>query len=86
LQVRRLIDELPNISGFNYRIGKHKVGDDAQDRIHECFYGANGKVVFSGESSPHGESVDALIADLEQMLADAQRSRDDIFDVPPDGQ
>jgi hypothetical protein len=37
-----------------------------------------------GESSPHGESVEALIADLEQMLADARRSRDDIFDVPPD--
>jgi hypothetical protein len=86
LQVRRLIDELPNISGFNYRIGKHKVGDHTYYRIRECFYDENRNVVFWGESSPHGESADALIADLEQMLADAKRSRDDIFDVPPDGQ
>ena len=49
-------------------------------------YDENGKVVFWGESLPHGESVEALIDDLEQMLADAKRSRDDIFDVPPDGQ
>jgi len=28
----------------------------------------------------------ALIADLEQMLADAKRSREDIFEVPPDGE
>jgi len=47
-------------------------------------YDMNGNGVFSGESSPDGESADALIADLEQMLADAKRSRDDIFDVPPD--
>src|SRR5258708_10403878 len=69
------MDELPNISGFNYRIGKHKVGDHAYYRIHECFYDENRNVVFWGESSPHGESADALIADLEQMLADAKRSR-----------
>ena len=49
-------------------------------------YDENGKVVFWGESLPHGESVEALIDDLEQMLADAKYSRDDIFDVPPDGQ
>jgi hypothetical protein len=78
------MDELPNISGFNYRIARHKVGDDAYYRIHECFYDEHGKVVLWGESSPHGETADALIADLEQMLADAERSRDDIFDVPPD--
>jgi hypothetical protein len=42
--------------------------------------------LFLGESSPHGESVDGLIADLEQMLADAKCSRDDIFDVSPDRQ
>jgi hypothetical protein len=23
------MDEIPNISGFNYRIARHKVGDDA---------------------------------------------------------
>ena len=63
-----------------------KVGDDAYYRIHACFYDENGNVVFWGESSPHGESADALIADLEQMLADAKRSRDDIFDVPPERQ
>ena len=80
------MDEFPNISGFNYRIGRHKVGADAYYRIHECFYDENGKVVLWSESSPHGESADALIADLEQMLADAKRSRDDIFDVPPDSQ
>jgi hypothetical protein len=83
-QLRQSMDELPNISGFNYRIARHKVGDDAYYRIHECFYDANGKVVLWGESSPHGETADALVADLEQMLADAKRSRDDIFDVPPD--
>jgi hypothetical protein len=44
----------------------------------------NGKVILWGESSPHGETADALITDLEQMLADAKRSRDDVFDVPPD--
>jgi hypothetical protein len=44
------------------------------------------KLSFWGEVSPHGESVEALIDDLEQMLADAKYSRDDIFDVPPDGQ
>ena len=76
------MDGLPNISGFNYRIARHKVGDDAYYRIHECFYDENGRVVLWGESSPHGETADALIADLEQMLADAKRSRDDIFDVP----
>jgi hypothetical protein len=76
------MDEFPNISGFNYRIGRHKVGDHAYYRIHECFYDEHGKVVFSSESSPHGESADALIADLEQMLADVKRSRNDIFDVP----
>src|SRR6201997_4988808 len=77
------MDEFPNISGFNYRITRHKVGDDAYYRIHECFYDENGKVVLWGESSPHSETADALIADLEQMLADVKRSRDDIFDVPP---
>jgi hypothetical protein len=78
------MDQFPNITGFNYRIGRHKVGNHAYYRIHECFYDAEGNVVFWGESSPHGETADDLIADLEQMLADAQRSRDDIFDVPPD--
>jgi hypothetical protein len=76
------MDQFPNISGFNYRIGRHKVGDDAYYRVCECFYDENGEVVFSSESSPHGESVEALIADLEQMLADAKRSRDDILNVP----
>ena len=80
------MDKFPNISGFNYRIARHKVGDDAYYRVHECFYDENGNVVFWGESSPHGESADALIADLERMLADAKHSRDDIFDVPPDRQ
>jgi len=79
------MDQFPNISGFNYRIVRHKVGDDDYCRIHECFYDENGKVFLWGEASPHGESADALIADLEQMLAEAKRrSRDDIFDVPPD--
>ena len=77
------MDEFPKISGFNYRIARHKVGDDAYYRIHECFYDENGRVVLWGvlwgESSPHGETADALIADLEQMLADAKRSRDDTF-------
>ena len=41
------MDEFPNISGFNYRIARHKVGDDAYYRIHECFYDAKGKL-FSG--------------------------------------
>ena len=85
-QLRRLMDEFPNISGFNYRIARHKIGNEGYYRIYECFYDENGKVVFWGESLPHGESVEALIDDLEQMLADAKRSRDDIFDVPPDGQ
>jgi hypothetical protein len=67
--------------GFT-RIGRYKAGDDAYYGMHQCFYDGNGKVVFSSESSPHGESAEALIADLEQMLADARRSRDDIFDVP----
>jgi hypothetical protein len=79
-----IMDEFPNISGFNYRIGRHKVGDDAYYSIHECFYDEHGKIIFWGESSPFGETADALIADLEQMLADAKRSRHDIFDVPPD--
>ena len=78
------MDQFPNIAGFNYRIARHKVGDGAYYNIYECYYDENGKVVFSSESSPHGESADALIADLEQMLADAKRSRDDIFDVNPD--
>jgi hypothetical protein len=57
------MDEIPNISGFNYRIARHKVGDDAYYRIHECFYDENGRVVLWGESSPHSETADALIAD-----------------------
>jgi hypothetical protein len=77
------VEQIPNISAFNYRIRRRKVGDHAYYRIHECFY-ENGNIVFWGELSPHGESADALIADLEQMLADAKRSRDDIFDVPLD--
>ena len=80
------MDEFPNVSSFNYRIARHKVGDDAYHRNCECFYDENGDIVLWGESSPHGESADALIADLEQMLADAKRSRDDIFDVPADGE
>jgi hypothetical protein len=52
-QLRQLMDGLPNISGFNYRIARHKVGDDAYYRIHECFYDENGRVVLWGESSPH---------------------------------
>ena len=52
--------------GFT-RIGRHKVGDYA---FHECFYDENGKVVLWGESSPHGETADDLIEDLEQMLTD----------------
>jgi hypothetical protein len=43
-KLRQLMDGLPNISGFNYRIARHKVGDDAYYRIHECFYDENGKV------------------------------------------
>jgi hypothetical protein len=78
------MNELPNISGFNYRIARHKAGNDAYYRIYECFYDENGKVVLWGESSPHGESAEGLIADLEQMLADAKRSLEDVFDVPPD--
>jgi len=78
--------EFPNITGFNYRIGRHKVGDDAYYRLHECFYDEDGNVVLWGEASPHGESADGLIADLERMLADAKRSRDDIFEVPADGE
>ena len=78
------MDKFPKIRGFNYRIARHKVGDDAYYWIHECFYEEKGKVVLWGESSPHGESADALIVDLERMLADAKHSRDDIFDVPPD--
>ena len=58
------MDEFPNISGFNYRIGRHKVGDHAYYRIHECFNDADGNVVFWGESSAHGETVEALIAPL----------------------
>ena len=65
-QLRQLMDGIPNISGFNYRIGRHKVGDHAYYRIHGCFYDENGEVVFSGESSRHGEFADALIADLER--------------------
>jgi hypothetical protein len=48
-QLRQVMDEFPNISGFNYRIGRHKVGDHAYYRIHECFYGENAKVGFWGE-------------------------------------
>ena len=40
------MDEFPNISGFNYRIARDKLGDDAYYRIHECFYDENGNVVF----------------------------------------
>ena len=69
--------ESPNIDGFDYRIARHKVGDDAYYRIYECYYDENGNVVLWGESSPHGESADALIADLERMLADAKRCWDD---------
>ena len=83
-QLRQVINEFPNIVGFNYRIARHKVGDDAYYRIYECFYDDDGNVVLWGESSPHRESAEDLIADLEQMLADAKRSRDDIFEVPPD--
>jgi hypothetical protein len=50
------MDEIPNISGFNYRIARHKVGDDAYYRIYECFYDENGKVFLWGESSPHARS------------------------------
>jgi hypothetical protein len=32
------MDEFPNIAGFNYRIARHKVRDDAYYRIYECFY------------------------------------------------
>jgi hypothetical protein len=78
------MDEFPNISGFNYRIAKHGVGDSAYYRIYECYYDENGNVVLWSEASPHGESAEDLIADLEQMLADAKRSREDIFEVPPD--
>jgi len=28
------MDEFPNISGFNYRIARHKVGDGAYYRIY----------------------------------------------------
>jgi hypothetical protein len=71
-QLRQLNGRIPKHGRFQlYRIGRHKVGDDAYYRIQECFYDENDKVVFWGESSLHGESADALIADLEQMLADA---------------
>src|SRR5262245_47356692 len=83
-QLRRLMDEIPNISGCNYRIARHKIGNDGSYRIYECFYDENGNVVMWGESLQPGESADSLIADLEQMLADANRSRYDIFHVTPD--
>jgi hypothetical protein len=67
--------------GFT-RIGRYKADGDAYYGMHECFYDELGRVVLWGWSSLHGETPDALIADLEQMLADAKRSRDDIFDVP----
>ena len=47
-QLQQIMDEFPNISGFNYRIARHKVGNDAYYRIHECFYDENGKVVLLG--------------------------------------
>jgi hypothetical protein len=40
-QLRQIMDEFPNISGFNYRVARHKVGNDAYYRIHECFYDEN---------------------------------------------
>jgi hypothetical protein len=58
------MDEFPNISGFNYRIARHTVGNDAYYRIYECFYDEDGNVVLWGEASPHGESAEGLIADL----------------------
>jgi hypothetical protein len=45
-RLRRLMDEFPNISGFNYRIARHKIGNEGYYRIYECFYDENGKVVF----------------------------------------
>ena len=39
------MDEFPNISGFNYRIARRTVGDDAYYRIYECFYDEDGNVV-----------------------------------------
>jgi hypothetical protein len=46
------MDQFPNIAGFNYRLGRHKVGDDAYYRIHECFYDENVKLSF--QANLHG--------------------------------
>jgi hypothetical protein len=75
----------------NLRQAKYTEREQGRSRLSlynkpECFYDDDGNVVLWGETSPHGESTDALIADLEQMLADAKRSRDDIFDIPADKQ
>ena len=35
-----------------------------------------------GEANAHGQSVDEIIADLETMLADVKRLRDNPFEVP----
>jgi hypothetical protein len=76
------MDDFPDIKGWSYRIAKLGAGDCIYYRIYEVYHDKEGNGVLWSEANAHGQSVDEIIADLETMLADAKRSRDNPFEVP----
>lgn len=71
---------------WNNRILKHSSPHGECYRIHEVYYDMEPDGNEDGLSwtvepkTPFGETVDELIEDLEMMLRDAEKSRDDIIE------
>ena len=70
------------MSTWNNRIIRHKSDSGDWYAIHEVYYDNEGKTTAwtVNAQEPFGESVDELISSLKMMLADAERSKDDVID------
>ncbi len=64
---------------WNYRIFK---GKDNRFTIREAYYNKENQIYLFREDSmePWGTSANELIADLERMLRDAKRFKDEVLD------
>ncbi len=71
---------------WNNRIFKHTVNGEEFYALHETFYDDKTGAIVGWTKNPvteHSESIEDLIQDLEEKLADARRFKDTILN--PDG-
>ena len=71
-----------NLSHWNYRIVRHKIARGEYYRVHEVYYDMDGEpsIIAGDPEAAFGETPDELIAELELMLEEAIRSKEDIVD------